>query len=214
MPSSIDNKDGSNNSLSPSKNSTPTTCTICHTQTTPLWRHNPEGQPLCNACGLFLKLQGVVKRSSLKTAMMKKRNRIGSTSTIKTFVNKTGKSTVQTGLDGPSMGIVGKGISLSMALKQHHQHNNGMNGLMSSGGGFNNNIQQTAASMLSESAPTAVMRYANTASITNNSFQSIAATVASSSNHQRRLSTKEEFIEPTELTIKFVDIPLFDGVRG
>ena len=37
----------------------PTTCTNCFTQTTPLWRRNPEGQPLCNACGLFLKLHGV-----------------------------------------------------------------------------------------------------------------------------------------------------------
>ncbi|KAK5010531.1 Sodium- and chloride-dependent GABA transporter 1, partial [Cryomyces antarcticus] len=37
----------------------PTTCTNCFTQTTPLWRRNPEGHPLCNACGLFLKLHGV-----------------------------------------------------------------------------------------------------------------------------------------------------------
>ncbi|KAH7037559.1 uncharacterized protein B0I36DRAFT_67794 [Microdochium trichocladiopsis] len=55
--------------------SAPTTCTNCFTQTTPLWRRNPEGQPLCNACGLFLKLHGVVRPLSLKTDVIKKRNR-------------------------------------------------------------------------------------------------------------------------------------------
>lgn len=67
---------------------TPTTCTNCFTQTTPLWRRNPDGQPLCNACGLFLKLHGVVRPLSLKTDVIKKRNRgsgaslpVGGTST-------------------------------------------------------------------------------------------------------------------------------------
>ena len=58
----------------------PTTCTNCFTQTTPLWRRNPEGQPLCNACGLFLKLHGVVRPLSLKTDVIKKRNRGSGTS--------------------------------------------------------------------------------------------------------------------------------------
>ncbi|CAI4211122.1 unnamed protein product [Parascedosporium putredinis] len=57
------------------ESSAPTTCTNCFTQTTPLWRRNPEGQPLCNACGLFLKLHGVVRPLSLKTDVIKKRNR-------------------------------------------------------------------------------------------------------------------------------------------
>lgn len=52
-------------------------CTNCHTKTTPLWRRNPEGQPLCNACGLFLKLHGVVRPLSLKTDVIKKRQRGG-----------------------------------------------------------------------------------------------------------------------------------------
>ncbi|CAO3656637.1 unnamed protein product [Mucor hiemalis] len=50
-------------------------CTNCSTSTTPLWRRNPEGLPLCNACGLFLKLHGVVRPLSLKTDVIKKRNR-------------------------------------------------------------------------------------------------------------------------------------------
>ncbi|KAK4077517.1 transcriptional regulator family: GATA type zinc finger [Trichoderma aggressivum f. europaeum] len=59
----------------PGESGAPTTCTNCFTQTTPLWRRNPEGQPLCNACGLFLKLHGVVRPLSLKTDVIKKRNR-------------------------------------------------------------------------------------------------------------------------------------------
>ncbi|KAF9478613.1 hypothetical protein BDN70DRAFT_879738 [Pholiota conissans] len=54
---------------------TPTLCTNCQTTNTPLWRRDPEGQPLCNACGLFYKLHGVVRPLSLKTDVIKKRNR-------------------------------------------------------------------------------------------------------------------------------------------
>lgn len=54
-----------------------TRCSNCDTTTTPLWRRNPEGQPLCNACGLFYKLHGVVRPLSLKSDGIKKRNRQG-----------------------------------------------------------------------------------------------------------------------------------------
>ena len=64
-----------NQSQGGENNGSPTTCTNCFTQTTPLWRRNPEGHPLCNACGLFLKLHGVVRPLSLKTDVIKKRNR-------------------------------------------------------------------------------------------------------------------------------------------
>ncbi|KAI0320784.1 hypothetical protein OF83DRAFT_1103200 [Amylostereum chailletii] len=51
----------------------PTVCTNCQTTNTPLWRRDPDGQPLCNACGLFYKLHGVVRPLSLKTDVIKKR---------------------------------------------------------------------------------------------------------------------------------------------
>ncbi|KAK9460616.1 uncharacterized protein V1516DRAFT_639358 [Lipomyces oligophaga] len=70
---------GINGNLQP--NGQPTTCTNCHTQTTPLWRRDPDGHPLCNACGLFLKLHGVVRPLSLKTDVIKKRNRSGASVT-------------------------------------------------------------------------------------------------------------------------------------
>lgn len=34
-------------------------CTNCHTTTTTLWRRNADGEPVCNACGLYMKLHGV-----------------------------------------------------------------------------------------------------------------------------------------------------------
>ncbi|KAH9837481.1 nitrogen regulatory protein areA-like [Teratosphaeria destructans] len=72
-------------------NGVPTTCTNCFTQTTPLWRRNPEGHPLCNACGLFLKLHGVVRPLSLKTDVIKKRNRgSGNTAPVGTSRSKKG----------------------------------------------------------------------------------------------------------------------------
>lgn len=52
-----------------------TACSNCSTKTTPLWRRDSAGNPLCNACGLFLKLHGVVRPLSLKTDVIKKRNR-------------------------------------------------------------------------------------------------------------------------------------------
>ncbi|KAG1137834.1 hypothetical protein G6F37_010926 [Rhizopus arrhizus] len=52
-----------------------TRCFNCRTGNTPLWRRNPQGQPLCNACGLFFKLHGTVRPLSLKTDIIKKRNR-------------------------------------------------------------------------------------------------------------------------------------------
>ena len=95
------------------QNGVPTTCTNCYTQTTPLWRRNPEGHPLCNACGLFLKLHGVVRPLSLKTDIIKKRNRgsgntmpVGSAATRaskkasrKNSVQQTPATTPQTGSD-------------------------------------------------------------------------------------------------------------------
>ncbi|KAH8662175.1 hypothetical protein BX600DRAFT_465764 [Xylariales sp. PMI_506] len=90
----------------------PTTCTNCFTQTTPLWRRNPEGQPLCNACGLFLKLHGVVRPLSLKTDVIKKRNRgsganlpVGGTSTRSKKGGSSGTASVPVSRKNSTLGI-------------------------------------------------------------------------------------------------------------
>ncbi|KAK4690631.1 hypothetical protein P7C71_g6203, partial [Lecanoromycetidae sp. Uapishka_2] len=98
-------------SKSGDNNGVPTTCTNCFTQTTPLWRRNPEGHPLCNACGLFLKLHGVVRPLSLKTDVIKKRNRgsgsqvpVGAASTRSSKKNSRKNSIHQTPATTPLAG--------------------------------------------------------------------------------------------------------------
>ncbi|KAJ2357657.1 GATA type transcriptional activator of nitrogen-regulated proteins, partial [Coemansia sp. RSA 2618] len=46
----------------------PMTCVNCATTKTPLWRRDPRGQPICNACGLYLKSYGRMRPMSLKRA--------------------------------------------------------------------------------------------------------------------------------------------------
>ncbi|KAK0729789.1 hypothetical protein B0H67DRAFT_638364 [Lasiosphaeris hirsuta] len=97
--------------------SAPTTCTNCCTQTTPLWRRNPEGQPLCNACGLFLKLHGVVRPLSLKTDVIKKRNR-GSGATLPvggTSTRSAKKSASISASAGPAGANTRKNSTLSIS---------------------------------------------------------------------------------------------------
>ncbi|ORY90487.1 hypothetical protein BCR43DRAFT_499382 [Syncephalastrum racemosum] len=51
-------------------------CSNCATTTTPLWRRDDDGHPLCNACGLYLKLHHQKRPLSMKTDKIKKRQRV------------------------------------------------------------------------------------------------------------------------------------------
>ncbi|KAH8597284.1 hypothetical protein B0O99DRAFT_89832 [Bisporella sp. PMI_857] len=89
------------------------TCQNCQTSTTPLWRRDEIGSVLCNACGLFLKLHGRPRPISLKTDVIKSRNRVKSSGTGPQGAKK--KSLFDSG-----NGINGMGMSGMNGLDQTH----------------------------------------------------------------------------------------------
>lgn len=50
-------------------------CSNCHTATTTLWRRNAEGEPVCNACGLYMKLHGIPRPLAMKKEGIQTRKR-------------------------------------------------------------------------------------------------------------------------------------------
>ncbi|KAI8145950.1 hypothetical protein BJV82DRAFT_602856 [Fennellomyces sp. T-0311] len=64
-------------------------CTNCATSTTPLWRRDDNGAPLCNACGLYLKLHNQRRPLSLKSDTIKKRQRAENTETARRSPKKS-----------------------------------------------------------------------------------------------------------------------------
>ncbi|XP_025829813.1 GATA-binding factor 6-B-like isoform X2 [Agrilus planipennis] len=50
-------------------------CANCRTSTTTLWRRNNQGEPVCNACGLYFKLHGVDRPLSMRKEGIQTRKR-------------------------------------------------------------------------------------------------------------------------------------------
>lgn len=50
-------------------------CANCKTSTTTLWRRNNQGEPVCNACGLYYKLHNVNRPQSMKKDGIQTRKR-------------------------------------------------------------------------------------------------------------------------------------------
>uniref|UniRef100_G1PN54 GATA-type domain-containing protein n=1 Tax=Myotis lucifugus TaxID=59463 RepID=G1PN54_MYOLU len=62
-------------SMLPSSRRLGLSCANCHTTTTTLWRRNAEGEPVCNACGLYMKLHGVPRPLAMKKEGIQTRKR-------------------------------------------------------------------------------------------------------------------------------------------
>ncbi|TRY72240.1 hypothetical protein TCAL_00218 [Tigriopus californicus] len=51
------------------------TCANCNTTTTTLWRRNDQGEPVCNACGLYYKLHKINRPNTMKKEGIQTRKR-------------------------------------------------------------------------------------------------------------------------------------------
>ncbi|XP_066983848.1 transcription factor GATA-6-like [Macrobrachium rosenbergii] len=78
-------------------------CSNCHTTVTSLWRRNPQGEAVCNACGLYYKLHNVnrpltMKKESIQTRKRKPKKNGDS----KSASSSTGSSTSSSSSSAPS----------------------------------------------------------------------------------------------------------------
>ncbi|XP_018595071.1 transcription factor GATA-3 isoform X5 [Scleropages formosus] len=90
-----------------------TSCANCQTTTTTLWRRNANGDPVCNACGLYFKLHNINRPLTMKKEGIQTRNRKMSSKS-----KKSKKS--QDGMDEFSKSIMDKGSSFSPAALSRH----------------------------------------------------------------------------------------------
>ncbi|XP_037924076.1 box A-binding factor isoform X2 [Hermetia illucens] len=76
-------------------------CSNCHTRHTSLWRRNPHGEPVCNACGLYFKLHNVqrplaMKKDTIQTRKRKPKGSKNFSENSKKNASSSSSSTAQT----------------------------------------------------------------------------------------------------------------------
>ncbi|XP_027128068.1 transcription factor GATA-3 isoform X4 [Larimichthys crocea] len=90
-----------------------TSCANCQTTTTTLWRRNANGDPVCNACGLYYKLHNINRPLTMKKEGIQTRNRKMSSKS-----KKSKKS--QDSMDDFSKSLMDKSSSFSPAALSRH----------------------------------------------------------------------------------------------
>ncbi|XP_041113675.1 trans-acting T-cell-specific transcription factor GATA-3-like isoform X5 [Polyodon spathula] len=89
-----------------------TSCANCQTSTTTLWRRNANGDPVCNACGLYFKLHNINRPLTMKKEGIQTRNRKMSSKS-----KKSKKS--HDSMDDYSKGFMDKSSFSPAALSRH-----------------------------------------------------------------------------------------------
>ncbi|XP_029351181.1 transcription factor GATA-3 isoform X4 [Echeneis naucrates] len=90
-----------------------TSCANCQTTTTTLWRRNANGDPVCNACGLYFKLHNINRPLTMKKEGIQTRNRKMSSKS-----KKSKKS--QDNMEDLSKSLMDKTSSFSPAALSRH----------------------------------------------------------------------------------------------
>ncbi|XP_057179479.1 transcription factor GATA-3 isoform X3 [Triplophysa rosa] len=90
-----------------------TSCANCQTTTTTLWRRNANGDPVCNACGLYYKLHNINRPLTMKKEGIQTRNRKMSSKS-----KKSKKS--HDSMDDFSKSLMDKNSSFSPAALSRH----------------------------------------------------------------------------------------------
>ncbi|KAG9037621.1 hypothetical protein FRB95_004841 [Tulasnella sp. JGI-2019a] len=108
----------------------PVSCYNCATIATPLWRKDEDGKTLCNACGLYLKLHGERRPSSMKSDVIRKRSRHDSRrgtssetpSASPGASRRTSPTPPPVGAVGPSRRDRGRADEISFNIPAEHGH--------------------------------------------------------------------------------------------
>lgn len=88
-------------------------CANCQTTNTTLWRRNNQGEPVCNACGLYFKLHGVNRPLTMKKDGIQTRKRKPKNATVSSSVDT--KPPIK-------HSQVDKHSNLSSTSHHHHHH--------------------------------------------------------------------------------------------
>ncbi|XP_043254933.1 box A-binding factor-like isoform X1 [Colletes gigas] len=93
-----------------------TSCSNCQTTMTSLWRRNAMGEPVCNACGLYYKLHGVVRPPTMKkdSIQTRKRKPKGGMKTTDTSIPGNGSACSNTNNNNNNSNTNNNNISLKL----------------------------------------------------------------------------------------------------